>query len=285
VLVGTDLSPASREAVQQGAQLARDLESRLIVCHVIPELLPDGSVFTEFRRANADVEQSVVEKARAAIEDELDGILESGDADVDVILEFGSPHVGLLSHAEATGAGVVVTGPGSVGLDVVRHVAGAVLIARRSPHGPVVAATDFSDPAVPALHLAASEARRRGLPLHLIHAFDAGAFALGHAPEIAMPYLATSSPIALEGLDELQTSARTRLEETLREVGLAGKTDVIPGRAAGVVVRYAEKVAAALVVIGTHGRSGFARLTLGSTAASIVESAPCSVLVVRLGVS
>jgi nucleotide-binding universal stress UspA family protein len=37
------------------------------------------------------------------------------------------------------------------------------------------------------------------------------------------------------------------------------------------------------VVVGTHGRSGFKRLTLGSTAAAVIEQAPCSVLVVRLG--
>mgnify|MGYP003784665015 CR=1 FL=1 len=37
-----------------------------------------------------------------------------------------------------------------------------------------------------------------------------------------------------------------------------------------------------LVVVGTHYRGGFARLTLGSTAEAVIRSAPCSVLVVRL---
>ena len=62
VLVGTDLSTAADEALRQGAWLATDLASRLLVCHVIPELIPDGSVFTEFRHTNVNVGDSVVNR-------------------------------------------------------------------------------------------------------------------------------------------------------------------------------------------------------------------------------
>jgi nucleotide-binding universal stress UspA family protein len=284
VLVGVDLSPASDEALRQGARLATDLASKLVVCHVIPEVIPDGSVFAEFRRANLDVEGSLLAKARAAVDQQLNTVLGAESAPVEVMLDSGTPHVGLLTQAEATGAGVVVSAPGTDTLDVVRHAATAVLIARRSPHGPVVAATDFSDPSLPALHTAAAEARRRGSPLHLLHAFDSGLFTLGHAPAAAMPYLAGSSMIALEGLDDLRTLAKQRLDDTLRELNLPGDTMVIAGFARDVIVQYAESVKAELVVVGTHGRSGLQRLTLGSTAAAVIDSAPCSVLVVRLHV-
>jgi nucleotide-binding universal stress UspA family protein len=283
VLVGTDLSPAADEALRQGARLARELTSKLFVCHVVPELIPDGSVFAEFRRANLHVEDSVVAKARAAVEAQVNTVLDAATT-VDVILESGSPHVGLLTQADKTGAGVVVAAPGSVALDVVRHASTAVLIARPSPDGPVVGATDFSDPSLPALHAAAAEARRRGSALHLLHAFEIGLFTLGRAPAAAMPYLAGSSAIALEGLDNLRALAKQRLDDTLREVDLPGDTVVNAGFAKDVIVRYAESVNAEVVVVGTHGRSGLARLTLGSTAASVIESAPCSVLAVRLGV-
>ena len=282
VLVGIDLSPASDEALRQGAQLATELETKLFVCHVVPELIPDGSVFTEFQRANVDVEGSLLAKARAAVEHQVSTVLGAEIVPVEVILESGTPHVGLLTQAEATGAGVVVAAPGSETLDVVRHAATAVLIARRSPRGPVVAATDFSDPSLPALHTAAAEARRRGSTLHLLHAFDSGLFTLGHAPAAAMPYLAGSSLISLEGLDNLRTLAKQRLDETLLEIDQPGVTAVIAGFARDVIVQYAESVTAGLLVVGTHGRSGLGRLTLGSTAASVIDSAPCSVLVVRL---
>jgi nucleotide-binding universal stress UspA family protein len=284
VLVGTDLSPASDEALRQAASLATGLGSRLIACHVVPELIPDGSVlFTEFRRTNANVNDSIVAAARAAVDQQVNTVL-GVDKTVDVILESGTPHVGLLRQADETGSGVVVTAPGAVALDVVRHASRAVLIARPSPQGPVVGATDFSDPSQPALHTAAAEARRRRSALHLLHAFDIGLFTLGESPAAAMPYLAGSSAIALEGLDNLRALAKERLEAALREVDLPGETAVIAGFAKDVIVHYAESVRAELVVVGTHGRSGLSRLTLGSTAASVIESAPCAVLVVRLGV-
>jgi hypothetical protein len=37
-----------------------------------------------------------------------------------------------------------------------------------------------------------------------------------------------------------------------------------------------------LIVVGRHGGSGFAQLTLGGTTAGVIESAPCSVLVSRV---
>jgi nucleotide-binding universal stress UspA family protein len=48
------------------------------------------------------------------------------------------------------------------------------------------------------------------------------------------------------------------------------------------IVQAAEAAGAEVVVVGTHGRSGLARMTLGSTAEAVIDSAPCSVLVVRV---
>lgn len=281
VLVGTSLSPASDEALRQAARLAAEISTRLIVCHVIPELIPDGSVFSEFRRANMNVNDSLLAKARAAVELHVKTVI-GGVAAVEVVLEYGSPHTGLLMQTDATGAGVVVTAPGSVALDVVRHASTAVLVARPSPEGAIVAATDFSDVSVGAVKVAASVARRRSSALHLLHASDVGLFALGQTAAAALPYLIDSSSIALEGLDNLHAVAKIRLDDTLADTGVSGTTAVIAGSAADVIVHYAESVNAELIVVGTHGRSGLARLTLGSTAASVIESAPCSVLIVRV---
>jgi nucleotide-binding universal stress UspA family protein len=283
VLVGTNLSPTAEEPLHQGVQLAAALGSKLLVCHVIPELLPHGALFAEFRRAHAQVEPSIFAKAREAVQEQFNRVFKTPNAPLaEITLAHGTPHVGLLSAAEENGADVIVVGPGTAAIEVVRHAPGAVLVARRSPRGPVVGATDFSDPSLPALQVAASEARRRGVPLHLLHAFDMEIFAERRAPATAMPYLQGKSWIALEGLDELRTTAKRRLEELLRDAGVPGEVPVLTGSGPEVIVQYAETISAELVVVGTHGRSGFKRLTLGSTAASVVERAPCSVLVVRL---
>jgi nucleotide-binding universal stress UspA family protein len=47
------------------------------------------------------------------------------------------------------------------------------------------------------------------------------------------------------------------------------------------IVRYAEDEDIDLIVMGTHGRSGVARLLMGSVAENVVRTARCPVLTVR----
>ena len=51
--------------------------------------------------------------------------------------------------------------------------------------------------------------------------------------------------------------------------------------AAQEIVRTAMQEAAELIIVGSHGRTGIARLMLGSVAANVVASSPIPVLVAR----
>jgi nucleotide-binding universal stress UspA family protein len=51
--------------------------------------------------------------------------------------------------------------------------------------------------------------------------------------------------------------------------------------AARAIVDYACQVRASLIAMSTHGRTGLARVALGSVTAAVVHDAPCPVLVVR----
>ena len=53
------------------------------------------------------------------------------------------------------------------------------------------------------------------------------------------------------------------------------------GDVANTVCHVAEKVGADVIVVGSHGRTGFGRLLLGSVSEHVVRHAPCPVLVVR----
>lgn len=60
--------------------------------------------------------------------------------------------------------------------------------------------------------------------------------------------------------------------------------DVLHGeRAAAAIVEYASRLPASVIAMATHGRTGLARLALGSVAASVVHDAKCPVLLVRPG--
>jgi hypothetical protein len=53
------------------------------------------------------------------------------------------------------------------------------------------------------------------------------------------------------------------------------------GDAVTEILRVAEEAPADLIVLGTHGRTGLARLLMGSVAEQVVRRAPCPVLTVK----
>lgn len=57
--------------------------------------------------------------------------------------------------------------------------------------------------------------------------------------------------------------------------------NVVVGSTKSEIHRIAEEKNVDLIVIGTHGRHGIARL-LGSTASAVLHGAPCDVLVVKI---
>lgn len=65
---------------------------------------------------------------------------------------------------------------------------------------------------------------------------------------------------------------------TRRDVEFEVLHDDRPARA---IARFAETLAPQLIVMATHGRSGLARLTLGSVAADVVRRAKCPVVLIR----
>ena len=281
VLVGTDLTSSSNAALQQARQLADDLGQKLIVCHVVPEIMRVRMLFPQWGGIDPAFQEDIATKAREALDAQVASIL-SDRRDVTVLLESGSPHAGLLSQADTEGVGVIVTGPGRVANQVVRHARVPVLVARPSVKGVVVGATDFSDPSLPALEIAAAEARRRGSRLHLLHAVDIGTYSLAGAAAGGIAYGGPSPAIGLTVVDDLRAAAQSRLEERLAHFGIDGDVEAVAGPAATTIVSRAQTIGAELIVVGTHGRTGLARLTLGSTAERVIDTAPCSVLVVRL---
>jgi nucleotide-binding universal stress UspA family protein len=84
---------------------------------------------------------------------------------------------------------------------------------------------------------------------------------------------------------EANQSARinTKLEElraTETRHGVTTKTLVDEGEAAATIIRTAAEQQCDLIIMGTHGHSGFRHLLLGSRAERVVRGAPCPVLTV-----
>jgi nucleotide-binding universal stress UspA family protein len=72
-----------------------------------------------------------------------------------------------------------------------------------------------------------------------------------------------------------------RLVAKAKKSGVRATALLAEGVAHEQIVRLATTKRADLVVMGTHGRSGIAKLFLGSVAGRVVASAPCPVMTVR----
>jgi nucleotide-binding universal stress UspA family protein len=277
VLVATDLSESADEALRQADALARHAGGALRVCHVLPEMLRVRMLFPQLQLQDAYDIQALEREAADVVAARVRDLTGRSAADYAVEIDAGSPHAGILQAAERIQAGILVVGPGSVAERVARSAACHVLVARPSPSGKVLGATDLSDPSFPAVEAAVTEASRRGVPLCLVHSVDLRPIQWGAMP-MAFPAPAVSQRV----VDELRADVLGRLQSCLERFGAEGERLVVDGPAATAIVEVARELPAELVVVGTRGRTGLSRLALGSVAEAVLSNAPCSVLVVRL---
>jgi nucleotide-binding universal stress UspA family protein len=134
---------------------------------------------------------------------------------------------------------------------------------------------DFSDHARRALDHAIAIARWYESTVTVLHVFSpAPVAAYGPGPVVF-------EPIVLTPADRDQLLADTKaFAETEIAPGIAIEAAVREGNAAGEILEQAASMKADLLVLGTHGRSGFERLLLGSVAEKVLRKASCPVMTV-----
>lgn len=142
----------------------------------------------------------------------------------------------------------------------------------------ILVATDFSPGSVRALEWAAFLARPQRATIEVLHCWEMPRYM---APD-TLVFVPPESPHAVA--KAIETGARKEMERFLAEsarleIPLGSRLE--RGDPAEVICRVAEKGGFDLVVMGTHGRSGFSHLLMGSVAEKVVRRAPCPVVTVR----
>lgn len=290
ILVATDLSAAADEAIRQADQRACAAGAPLVVCHVLPNLQPSTPLFPQQQQAADMAQPALRERALTAIAERVDALVRRRGDEIQIHLLDDAPAEAIVALASEVDAQLVVVGSsgegglqhmllGGVAEHVVREAHCPVLVARsHEPTHRILVATDFSDPAMPAVAAAAVESRRPGTRVTIVHAVD-------FSPVLADPSLALGAGgAAVEPalIEEVDAEIEQRLAASLAAHDIKGDCTVVQGPATVAITDTAERIGADLLIVGTHGATGFRRLMLGSVAEAVVRNAPCSVLVVRL---
>ncbi len=138
----------------------------------------------------------------------------------------------------------------------------------------VLCPTDFSTFSERSLRYATLLAKWYGADLTCLFVLAGPLAPLREAPTPWVPI--GTDPSAKERLRE----RLLRFAEPAALAGIPVRSTVLEGEPAAVILEEARRVPECLVVLGTHGHSGFENLVLGSVAEKVLRKSPCPVLTV-----
>lgn len=284
VVVGADGSPSSQAAVRWAAREAAMRNVSLTIAHAnrVSEIAasvlmwPAGQVPQELLELQE-------EEARKIVSDAIGEAHASAEADdsleIDSEVFLGGPVPTLVDLSKD--AQLVVVGRrgrtglllGSVSSGLVHHAHCPVAVvhegAAPSDKLPVVVGIDGSPTSEAATAIAFDEASRRGVDLIALHVWSD----------------ADMSKFSMDW-ETVDASARKTLAERL-----AGWQERYPEVTVQKLVEFQRPAhqllelakQAQLVVVGSHGRGGFAGMLLGSVSSAVVQAADIPVIVARQG--
>jgi len=138
----------------------------------------------------------------------------------------------------------------------------------------ILVAVDFSEHASRALDTAIDLAKQFQGRVHLIHSYPI-------QPILVSPYDA-AIPLDLDReLRKLADQQLANWADRVRKAGVPVETFTSPETPSEAITRYAEKIGADLIVMGTRGLTGLKHVLLGSVAERTLRLAPCAVLAVK----
>jgi nucleotide-binding universal stress UspA family protein len=296
VLIGFDGSPESEAAIRAASTLLAP--RRAVVAHVsdaVPALLVHAGPRTG---AVGELEE---EEARAAERIAQRGaeLAERAGFETFAVMVTGEPKAWpkLLELADQHGAEAVVVGSrgigrvesalfGSVSAGLLDHSRLPLLIVPplpdEHPSGPVVIGYDGSEHAGAAIEAAGRLLARRETLVQTVWVSYSAVAAAGVA--------GAPADVIAKGAAEIDRELREKAERTAEQgAGLAaghgleasGEAVEANGNVWRTLLHSANTRRAAALVVGSHGRSRFGAMLMGSVSRALVHHAPAPVLVVR----
>lgn len=287
VLVATDLAPATFPAIHLGALIANARDTDLRLLHVV-DFTGDDNAWRVLYETWEEIEAHATTEANAQLAEQYrDAVPEQHHKRFSTTVRFGRPADGILDEVAANQPELIVVGTVSEGLlknilfgrtsnQLVReaHLPVLTVPPTTEVHAfrTILVAVDLSECGDRAIAAAKDYAELFGATVEVVHAVDL---------DVQVPPLSgLVSPVQTR-YDEVLESRRASVLARLEQHGLQdAPLHIAAGRPDRVVHDVAEQVHADLIVMGTHGRRGFSRFFLGSTAERVLRTSSLPTLVV-----
>jgi universal stress protein A len=146
----------------------------------------------------------------------------------------------------------------------------------------ILCPTDFSEPSYKALKAANDLAKEFKSELILIHVLSP-VQAFPASPGFAPGQPVSSVYLPADVAESIEKHAIESLEMVLKEKvhgDVKAKTELLHGNPAEEIARYAEKSKVSVIIMGTHGFTGWRHLLLGSVTEKVVRLSSFPVLTV-----
>jgi len=317
ILAPVDLSAASRISGGYAIDVARAFDAEILFLHVIPEHSLSGRFFFPQGRAEGEEElgEEEARKALSRLDDFLEALPLHGVRHTKRI-EKGVPYEKILEVVEDLRPTVVIQGThGSTGLEgrvlggtaerIIRKTNCPVISVkpmgfgsflskivegmglfeknRGEGHAPreaytfpprrILHPTDFSDASRMAVKPAIDLARMAEAELLVLHVSDANEDT--YQPHATDPPSEKPPGTVDEQMEDLLTEMNAYYE------GLQITPHVLRSGSPSSILAFAVKEDVDLIVMGTHGLTGWKLILTGSTADRAIRNAPCPVMTVR----
>jgi nucleotide-binding universal stress UspA family protein len=143
----------------------------------------------------------------------------------------------------------------------------------------ILVPTDLSPCSTHALAEAQEFAAAFGASIDLLYVWSAPALV---APEAVITGIGINEQPLLEWIRQSATEQLAKFEADAVKAGISVRNSLCEtGDPATTILEQAASGKYDLLVLGTHGRTGFAHALMGSVAEKVVRRAPCPVLTVR----
>ncbi len=138
---------------------------------------------------------------------------------------------------------------------------------------------DFSEHSKKTIACAIRLASRDGAMVQLLHVFQISDYVV--TPFARRKQHTVQDKSQIDAAEQEARESLAAFEKYVLSRGVKAESYIRVGYPFDEIVAMADHFEVDLIVIGSHGCSGIARLLVGSTAERVVEHAPCPVLVVK----